>query len=199
MNSINGSETEMAKIRAYLNFDMIASPNYILGIYDGDGNTFNLTGPAGSNVIERDFEDFFESKGSPSVPTAFSGRSDYAAFIENGIPSGGLFTGAEVVKTEEEAALFGGEAGVAYDVNYHRPGDTIDNLNMDAFLLNTKAIANSVAKYARSFESLPAVNVNERRWEADRAKMLRRNAARQGHGHGHTHFVSGPCGGGALI
>ncbi|GAB1312664.1 Leucyl aminopeptidase yscIV [Madurella fahalii] len=199
MNSINGSETEMAKIRAYLNFDMIASPNYILGIYDGDGNAFNLTGPAGSDVLERDFEEFFESNGFPSVPTEFSGRSDYAAFIENGIPSGGLFTGAEVAKTEEEAALFGGEVGVAYDVNYHRAGDTVDNLNMDAFLLNTKAIAHSVAKYARSFESLPAVNINERRWEADRAKMLKRNADRQGHGHGHKHSPSSPCGGGALI
>ena len=44
----------------------------------------------------------------------FSGRSDYEAFVLAGIPSGGLFTGAEVLKTEEEVALFGGLAGVAY-------------------------------------------------------------------------------------
>lgn len=56
------------------------------------------------------------------MPSEFSGRSDYAAFIENGIPSGGLFTGAEVLKTEEEVEMFGGEAGVAYDVNYHKIG-----------------------------------------------------------------------------
>jgi Zn-dependent M28 family amino/carboxypeptidase len=195
MRSINSSETEMAKIRAYLNFDMIASPNHIYGIYDGDGNAFNLTGPSGSDVIEKDFEDFFKSKNTPSVPTAFTGRSDYAAFIENGIPSGGLFTGAEVLKTEEEAKLFGGQAGVAYDANYHKAGDTVDNLNMDAFLLNTKAIAHSVAKYAVSFDSLPAVNVNSRRWDADRAKMLKRDADT----HGHAHLHSGPCGGGDTI
>ncbi|KAK4107018.1 peptidase [Canariomyces notabilis] len=178
-NAVRFAFSEMAKIRAYLNFDMIASPNHIYGIYDGDGNAFNLTGPSGSNIIEKDFEDFFKSKNTPSVPTAFSGRSDYAAFIENGIPSGGLFTGAEALKTEKEAALFGGQAGVAYD----------------AFLLNTKAIANSVAKYAASFASLPAVNVNERRWEADRAKLLKRNVDT----HGHAHVHSGPCGGGDLI
>lgn len=199
MKSINSSETEMAKIRAYLNFDMIASPNHIYGIYDGDGNAFNLTGPSGSDVLEKDFEDFFKSKNTPSVPTAFSGRSDYAAFIENGIPSGGLFTGAEAIKTAEEAALFGGEAGVAYDVNYHKAGDTVDNLNHDAYLLNTKAIAHSVAKYARSFESLPAVDANQRRWDADRAKMLKRSGDTATHGHSHAHDRSGPCGGGDLI
>jgi carboxypeptidase Q len=41
-------------------------------------------------------------------------------FLDIGIPCGGLFSGAEEVKTEEEAAIWGGTAGVAYDVNYHK-------------------------------------------------------------------------------
>lgn len=123
------------------------------------------------------------------MPSEFSGRSDYAAFIENGIPSGGLFTGAEVLKTEEEAELFGGEAGVAYDVNYHKAGDDINNLNKDAYLLNTKAIANSVAKYAKSFKSLPLSTQKQRRWDGDMARHFKRTAA----SHGHVH--AGPCGG----
>lgn len=90
--SISGSPAEVAKVRAYLNFDMIASPNYVLGIYDGDGNAFNLTGPKGSDTIEKDFEDFFKNNGLPSVPSIFSGRSDYAAFLQNGVPSGGKFS-----------------------------------------------------------------------------------------------------------
>jgi len=196
MKSLNESEAEVAKIRAYLNFDMIASPNYIYGIYDGDGNAFNLTGPAGSDIIEKDFEDFFKKKKTPSVPTEFSGRSDYAAFIENGIPSGGLFTGAEVLKTEEEAKLFGGKAGVAYDVNYHKAGDTVDNLAKDAFLLNTKAIANSVAKYAASWAGFPKPSAVQRRYDADMAQLLKRSGGVHGHGP-HTH--SGPCGGGDLL
>lgn len=160
----------------------------MLGIYDGDGSAFNLSGPSGSAELEKTFQDFFVSKNLTSVAAAFTGRSDYAAFIENGIPAGGIFTGAEVLKTEAEAALFGGEAGVAYDVNYHQAGDTIDNLALDAYLLNTKGIADSVAKYATSFDSLPAVDLKKRRWAADRAKMFKRTIS------SHSHAHSGPCG-----
>ncbi|KAF4448617.1 hypothetical protein F53441_7993 [Fusarium austroafricanum] len=189
MKSINGSDAEVAKIRAYLNFDMIASPNYIYGIYDGDGSAFNLTGPKGSDAIEKDFERFFKSKKLSSVPSEFSGRSDYAAFIENGVPSGGLFTGAEVLKTKEEAKMFGGEAGVAYDINYHKAGDTIKNLNKEAFLVNTQAIANSVAKYAKSWKGLPRVTHNTRRWDAEVAQVLKRSSGHShagGYQHGHA-------------
>jgi Zn-dependent M28 family amino/carboxypeptidase len=203
MKSINGSDAEVAKIRAYLNFDMvrpqiyhleksntykyqIASPNYVYGIYDGDGSAFNLTGPAGSDAIEKDFERFFKTKRLGYVPSEFSGRSDYAAFIENGIPSGGLFTGAEQLKTEEEAKKFGGEAGVAYDINYHKIGDDIKNLNKEAFLVNTQAIANSVARYAKTWKSLPKVTHNTRRWDAEVASVLKRSS-------GHSH-AGGPCG-----
>ena len=58
---------------------------------------------------------FFDKLGTGSVPTAFSGRSDYGPFIDVNVPAGGLFTGAEGIKTAEEAALFGGTAGEAYD------------------------------------------------------------------------------------
>ena len=85
--------------------------------------------------------------------------------------------------------MFGGEAGVAYDVNYHQPGDDLANLAHDAYLLNTKAIANSVAKYALSFKSLPKVNINTRRWAADRAQLFKRASDEA---HSLTH--SGPCG-----
>ena len=96
--------------------------------------------PPGSGAIEKVFTDYFASKNIPTIPTAFDGRSDYGPFIAEGvnIPAGGLFTGAEEIKTEEQVALFGGTAGVACDANYHAKGDTYDNLNFDAFLVNTK-------------------------------------------------------------
>lgn len=99
------SEAEKAKIALYLNFDMIASPNYIYGVYDGDGSAFNTTGPAGSDDIEHVFEKYFKSVGLNTVPSEFDGRSDYGPFLDVGIPSGGLFTGAEGVKTAEEKKL----------------------------------------------------------------------------------------------
>ncbi|PSK60738.1 Leucine aminopeptidase 1 [Elsinoe australis] len=148
-------QEERDKIRLYLNFDMIASPNYFYGIYDGDGSSFNLTGPAGSAEAEKTFEDYFRRNNIPFQGTEFSGRSDYGPFLDVGIPAGGLFTGAEVLKTPEEAILYGGEAGVAYDRNYHLVGDNFANLNAEAFLINTRAIADAVAKYAVSFDSLP--------------------------------------------
>ncbi|KAI7473459.1 hypothetical protein KC357_g5510 [Hortaea werneckii] len=156
VTNLNASEVE--KIRLYLNFDMIASPNYMFGIYDGDGSAFNLSGPPGSAQAEAFFEDWFASNGLNSVPTEFSGRSDYGPFLDAGIPAGGLFTGAEVEKTEEEAALFGGTAGVSFDPNYHQVGDNYTNLNFEAFVANTKAIAAAVAEYGTSFDSIPAGN-----------------------------------------
>lgn len=62
----------------------------------------SLAGRKGSAQIEAEFESHFTNKGLPFQGTEFSGRSDYQAFIDNGIPSGGLFTGAEGIKTEEE-------------------------------------------------------------------------------------------------
>ncbi|KAK2733999.1 Leucyl aminopeptidase yscIV [Onygenales sp. PD_40] len=149
------SPEEIEKIRLYLNFDMTASPNYATLIYDGDGSTFNLTGPSGSSEIEAMFQGFYEDQGLAHFPTEFDGRSDYDGFISVGIPAGGVFTGAEGLKTEEQAAAYGGEAGVAYDINYHGAGDNMTNINHEGWLLNTKATAFSVAKYALSTEDLP--------------------------------------------
>lgn len=125
----NLSEEELMKIRLYLNFDMIASPNFIYGLYDGDGSAFNITGPPGSAEAEHFFADWFAEQGLATTETDFDGRSDYGPFLEAGVPAGGIFTGAEELKTEEEVALFGGEAGVAYDVNYHQVCPAVTVLN----------------------------------------------------------------------
>ncbi|KAF5355863.1 hypothetical protein D9756_004331 [Leucocoprinus leucothites] len=146
---------EQEKIALYLNFDMIASPNFGFFIYDGDGSAFNISGPPGSDHIEKTFEDFFKHAGIPSGPTEFDGRSDYGPFLDVGIPSGGLFTGAEQNKTADEVALWGGQAGIAYDVCYHQSCDTVDNLNVKTWAQNTKAIAHSLATYATSLKGIP--------------------------------------------
>lgn len=147
---------ELNKIRLNLNFDMIASPNYVYSVYDGDGSAFNISGPPGSGEAERLFEDYFKNEAKlPLVPTEFDGRSDYGPFLDAGIPTGGLFTGAEVLKTEAEQKLFGGEARIAYDINYHGAGDNVANLNLTAFQVCTKAIAHAVATYGLSFDGLP--------------------------------------------
>lgn len=184
VSQLNQSASEIAKVRAYLNFDMIASPNYYYAIYDGDGSSFNLSGPPGSAEIEWDFQAFYITKGVNYSSTEFSGRSDYGPFLENNIPAGGLFTGAEDSKTEEEAEAYGGTAGEPYDVNYHQPGDNITNLNLDAFFLNTQSIANSIALYATGggLDRIPRVTPPsvKRHWQPS-VRKAKRAASHQGH------------------
>ncbi len=110
------------------------------------------SGPDGSDEIEGLFERYYAERNIPSEPTAFSGRSDYQAFINNGIPSGGLFTGAEVPKTPAQVAKWGGEADIAFDPCYHQACDTIDNLSHEALDINADAIAYVTFLYASGGE-----------------------------------------------
>lgn len=121
------SQDERDDIMAMLNFDMVGSPNYVRFVYDGDGSATSPAGPPGSAFIEDLFVDYFNRQGLASEPTAFSGRSDYGPFTAIGIPAGGLFTGAEGIKTAAQAAVYGGTAGVAYDPCYHLACDTYAN------------------------------------------------------------------------
>ncbi|MFI5782180.1 M28 family peptidase [Nocardia sp. NPDC051570] len=138
------SEADRARIGLYVNFDMIASPNFSYMIYDGG------QGPAGSVELEKRFAHYFDLLRLPHVPAALDGRSDYGPFMASGIPVGGLFTGAEGIKTAEEATMFGGQADKPYDACYHGPCDTIDNIDDKALSVNTGAIAYTVGTYAFS-------------------------------------------------
>lgn len=137
----NLGEEEKGKIKVYLNFDMIASPNFAYFIYDGDGSQFGLQGPPGSAAVERLFERYYQLRDLPSEGDEISFRSDYAQFFLDGIPFGGLFTGAEVLKSEEQAARYGGEPGVAFDPCYHQGCDDILNINGEALEINGDAAA----------------------------------------------------------
>ena len=151
VNDLAQNDTEaLEDIALYLNFDMIGSPNFIRGIYDGDQSDFEapVPVPAGSAQIEGVFEAFYEANDLAYQGTEFSGRSDYQAFINNGIPAGGLFTGAEGIKTEEEVAIYGGTAGEQYDQCYHEACDTFDNISLEAFDQNSDAVAYALVTFA---------------------------------------------------
>lgn len=153
----NLSQEEQDKLRIYLNFDMIASPNFVYEIYDGDGSAFNISGAPGSAEVEKLWEDFFRSKEDiPTQPTAFDGRSDYGPFLDAGIAAGGLSSGADGVKTEEEVLLYGGTAGLTYDPNYHSALDNLANCNVTVWTELTRGIGHAIAEYGASFDSLPA-------------------------------------------
>ncbi|MFC9977405.1 M28 family peptidase [Spirillospora sp. NPDC127200] len=135
--------TERSKIKGYLNFDMVGSPNPGYFAYDGDGSS-GSGGPAGSAEIENTLRAYFTSINVPVRDTAFDGRSDYGGFIRYGIPAGGMFTGAEGRKTAAQVQLWGGTAGVAFDRCYHASCDTTSNINDTALDRNADAIAYAV-------------------------------------------------------
>ncbi|GGP37089.1 M28 family metallopeptidase [Saccharothrix coeruleofusca] len=147
-------------IALYLNFDMIGSPNAAYFVYDGDDSdgVGAGAGPYGSAQIEKAFTDYLTAeKGVQTEGTDFTGRSDYGEFIAQGIPAGGLFTGAEQIKTEAQAAKWGGRAGVAYDPNYHGAGDNLGNVDRVALERNSDAAAWVIASYAISTEDVNGV------------------------------------------
>ena len=152
-------QAELDKIAMYMNYDMVGSPNYIFMVYDADQSSFEapVVVPPGSEAIEDVYESFYTREGEPYDDSAFSGRSDYQAFIEAGIPSGGLFTGAETVKTEEQAAIWGGTAGAQFDPCYHQACDTFENVDLHALDVNSDLIAYAQLEFAYSTESINGV------------------------------------------
>lgn len=144
------SDAERAKIKVMLDFDMLASPNYVRFVYDGNGSTFpDASGPNGSGLVENVFLAFFAQRNLATTPTAFDGRSDYVAFTDAGIPAGGIFAGAEGIKTVAEARIYGGTAGQPYDACYHQACDTIANINNTVLDQFSDAVANSVIVFAQ--------------------------------------------------
>jgi Zn-dependent M28 family amino/carboxypeptidase len=149
------SQADRDRIALYLNFDMVGSPNYVRFVYDGSGDV-GPAGPAGSTAIEDLFNGFYASRGLAFEPTPFDGRSDYGPFIAEGvdIPAGGLFTGAEGMKTLAQRDIYGGIAGQQYDPCYHEACDTFSNNNNEVLDLNSDAIAFATLTYAMSTRSV---------------------------------------------
>lgn len=182
----NLSQAERDQIEMMLNFDMIGSPNFVRFIYDGNNSAFPpgpgvQTGPPGSGAIEQVFIDYFASQGLAAEPTPFSGRSDYGPFITiAGIPAGGLFTGAEGVKTAAQAATYGGTAGEQYDPCYHLACDTFANNSNTGLDQMSDAVAHVVLHFSkRNFAKNPLTD-----------PVVTGNPAQGGHGgglHDHDH------------
>ncbi|CAF1503012.1 unnamed protein product [Adineta steineri] len=142
-----------------LNYDMLGSPNYIFGIYDGQ--TANNDTPShalpGSNKITALFRDWFIRQKLPWNHTDFSGRSDYGPFLFEGIVAGGLFTGADEVKDQQTRDYMdqmlgqgmGGIAGAIQDPCYHQACDSIQNINVFAYEKMVQAAAFMLENLAR--------------------------------------------------
>jgi Zn-dependent M28 family amino/carboxypeptidase len=162
-------------IALYLNFDMLASPNPGYFTYDGDQSLpLDRRGspvvPEGSAGIERSLSAYLNSAGKTPQDTSFDGRSDYDGFSVAGIPSGGLFSGAENKKTAEQAKLWGGTPDQPFDPNYHKSTDTLDHIDRTELGINGGGVAYGIGLYAQDLAGRNGVPIRQDRTRHELAK-----------------------------
>ena len=158
------TKVQRSNVSAMLDFDMLASPNYALQIYDGDGSEFGVAGPGGSGTVESVFQKFYDARGLYTERIAFDGRSDYDEFTKVGIPAGGIAAGAEVHKTPFQQSKWGGVVSDRlegqFDPCYHLACDSYpvhghpDNINNTALDINSDAVAHAVLTFAQTTSSV---------------------------------------------
>lgn len=117
---------------AYLNFDMVGSPN--AGYFvDGLDNEYGKAFGSYLESVDKAPEKMGEC------------CSDDGSFADAGVPTAFLSTGAGETMTQEQADNWGGKAGEAYDKCYHAECDTYpDNVNAKALNITSDAIASAL-------------------------------------------------------
>jgi Zn-dependent M28 family amino/carboxypeptidase len=146
------SAAEVEAIALYLGLHMVGSPNYVRFIHDGD----QFTSSPGSSAIEETLRKHFQREGLPVEEEVFTGGS-IPLFEATNIPAGGLFGGAERIKTPEQALVYGGTAGEQYDPCFHLACDTFPNVSLSALDEFSDAAAWTIFKFSRSTESVNGV------------------------------------------
>jgi len=136
--------TERGAIIAYLNADMVASPNGFAGVYD------EASAPEGSKAIGALLTAAVERAGGASVAVDLDGGSDHVPFGQAGIPTGGVFSGAGEPVSEVQAASHGATASQPADTCYHRPCDDLANVDLELARLLTAALADVTVRLANT-------------------------------------------------
>jgi Zn-dependent M28 family amino/carboxypeptidase len=145
---------DRARIRAMIDIQPVGSTNFGRFVLDGDQSTFTVPFPAdpaadaASGGIEALFNEYFGASGLAVEP---SGAAQGASlpFRNAGIAIGGLNTGFSTAKTSQQAALFGGVAGAAFDPCVNLPCDTFNNASTTALDEMSDAAAHVVLLLSR--------------------------------------------------
>jgi Zn-dependent M28 family amino/carboxypeptidase len=156
-------------VAMYISVEMLGSPNAGYFTYDGDQSgqpnpdVPSQSVPAGSAGVERTLAGYLNLAGVRPADMPLSRTTDYGPFLAAGIPVGGLTAGSSQRKTEVQARLWGGRAGVAFDPNYHTGRDTVDNIDRQALSVMGQAAAFAVVTYAQSIEGVNGVPARDQR------------------------------------
>jgi Zn-dependent M28 family amino/carboxypeptidase len=170
MDYVFGMDNEQLNdIAMYLDFTVLGSPNAGFFTDDGDqsgppgaGITFGDV-PEGSAGIERTLGGYLYRAGKRPADMPLNTRTDYHPFMVAGVPVGGITAGATQTKTTVQARLWGGQAGVPFDPNYHSPRDTIDAVNREALAIMGSGAAFAVGTYAGSIGGVNGVPPHDKR------------------------------------
>jgi aminopeptidase S len=135
-------EAERARIVAYLNLDMVGSPNPVRFVYDEAGAA------SGSAAVTEAFAAAFEAASVAWDPVDLDGASDHGPFVDAGIPTGGVFSGGIEVVTDDQAARHGATVGVPSDPCSHQACDTLDNVDPDVAAGMARIVATVLAQLA---------------------------------------------------
>jgi aminopeptidase S len=118
------SEAQRREITAYLNLDMVGSPNAVPAVYS-DG------APRLARLLRRLYP-------GPERGVLTGNRSDHSPFESAGVPVNGLYTGANER----------GPGGEPRDPCYHLPCDTLANVNRAVLLRMARTTAAALAELA---------------------------------------------------
>jgi hypothetical protein len=160
---------QLNDIALYLNVDMLGSPNGGYFTYDGGQSATpnpeipSRDVPTGSAGIERTLAGYLNLAGVRPADLPLAKTTDDNPFLSAGVPIGGITTGSSQRKTEVQARLWGGQAGVAFDPNYHTPGDTLANIDRHALSVMGPAVAFAVGTYGQSVEGVNGVPPRDQR------------------------------------
>ena len=133
VDSLDSAELE--PIAAYLNLDMVGSPNPGRFVYD------EPLSPPGSSELTQSLLTALDDLDAPGRTIDTGGSSDHYAFGQAGIPVGGVFSGLGPMEPFD-SDLFGGVALAPMDPCYHLACDTPENVDVDSAALLGQAIAN---------------------------------------------------------
>jgi Zn-dependent M28 family amino/carboxypeptidase len=160
---------QLDDIAMYISVNMLGSPNAGYFTYDGDQSAQpnpdipTPSVPAGSAGVERTLAGYLNLAGVRPADMPLSRTADYGAFLAAGIPIGGLTAGSSQRKTEVQARLWGGRAGIAFDPNYGTGRDNIDNIDREALSVMGQSAAFAVSTYAQSVDGVNGVPPRDQR------------------------------------
>jgi Zn-dependent M28 family amino/carboxypeptidase len=129
------SSADRAAVAAYLNADMVASPNGYAAVYR------EPSAPKGSEVVTALLRAALGAAGKVPVDVDVGGASDHYLFNQFGIPTGGVFSGADEIVTPAQAASADAIAGQPADPCYHQACDDGSALDLELARRLTAALA----------------------------------------------------------